>query len=145
MAVCTGHMVASVILFNSIGAFWALLRILCKDALEREMIAQRTFTRTEVVKKTTLSHRKALDLLETLQKFGYVDIMDANKTKFCFTFNADDRAAVHKAKIIQLTTLLGADIESYNSVLLKEYPEEVYQRETLEMERYLVQALNLKR
>lgn len=122
-----------------------LLRILCKDALEREMIAQRTFTRTEVVKKTTLSHRKALDLLETLQAFGYVDIMDANKTKFCFTFNADDRAAVHKAKIIQLTTLLGTAIESYNSVLLKEYPEEVYQRETLEMERYLAQALNLKR
>lgn len=109
------------------------------------MIAQRTFTRTEVVKKTTLSHRKALDLLETLQTFGYVDIMDANKTKFCFTFNADDRAAVHKAKIIQLTTLLGAAIESYNSALLKEYPEEVYQRETLEMERYLAQALNLKR
>lgn len=89
-----------------------LLRILCKDALEREMIAQRTFTRTEVVKKTTLSHRKALDLLETLQTFGYVDIMDANKTKFCFAFNADDRAAVHKAKIIQLTTLLGAAIET---------------------------------
>lgn len=122
-----------------------LLRILCKDALEQAMLRQRIFTRTEVVKKTTLSHRKALDLLETLQAFGYVDIMDANKTKFCFTFNADDRAAVHKAKIIQLTTLLEAAIESYNSVLLKEYPEEVYQRETLGMERYIAKVLNLKK
>ena len=71
-----------------------LLRILGLDDLEREMIAQRTFTRTEVVKKTTLSHRKALDLLETLQTFGYVALLDTNKTKFRFTFNADDRAAV---------------------------------------------------
>lgn len=124
-----------------------LLRILLRKdaALEQEMRSQRTFTRTEVVKKTTLSHRKALDLLETLQTFGYVDIMDANKTKFCFTFNADDRAAVHKAKIIQLTTLLEAAIESYNSVLLKEYPEEVYQREALGMERYIAKVLNLKK
>lgn len=122
-----------------------LLRILCKDALEREMIAQRTFTRTEVVKKTTLSHRKALDLLETLQTFGYVALLDTNKTKFRFTFNADDRAAVYKAKIIQLTTILGTAIEGYNALLLKDYPKDVYERETLEMERYLTKALELKR
>lgn len=122
-----------------------LLRILRKDALEREMIAQRTFTRTEVVKKTTLSHRKALDLLETLQKFGYVDIMDANKTKFCFTFNADDRAAVYKAKIIRLAQLLGNAVEGYKRLLLEDYPEEVYQRESLEMEKYLTTALEVKR
>lgn len=122
-----------------------LLRILCKDALEREMIAQRTFTRTEVVKKTTLSHRKALDLLETLQTFGYVDIMDANKTKFCFTFSPDDRAAVYKAKIIQLAQLLGNAVEGYKRLLLEDYPEEVYQRESLEMEKYLTTALEVKR
>lgn len=122
-----------------------LLRILGLDNLEREMIAQRQFTRTGVVKKTTLSHRKALDLLETLTTFGYVSFLDTNKTKFRFTFNADDRAAVHKAKIIQLTTLLGSAIESYNSLLLKDYPKDVYERETLEMERYLSTALKLKR
>lgn len=109
------------------------------------MIAQRTFTRTEVVKKTTLSHRKALDLLETLQTFGYVALLDTNKTKFRFTFNADDRAAVYKAKIIQLTTILGTAIEGYNALLLKDYPKDVYERETLEMERYLTKALELKR
>lgn len=122
-----------------------LLRILNKDHLELEMLAQRPYTRTEVVKKTTLSHRTALELLETLSAFNYVKIFDANKTKFCFTFNADDRAAVHKAKIIQLTTLLGSAIESYNSLLLKDYPKDVYERETLEMERYLSTALKLKR
>lgn len=122
-----------------------LLRILGLDDLEREMIAQRTFTRTEVVKKTTLSHRKALDLLETLQTFGYVALLDTNKTKFRFTFNADDRAAVYKAKIIQLTTILGTAIEGYNALLLKDYPKGVYERETLEMERYLTKALELKR
>lgn len=122
-----------------------LLRILGLDDLEREMIAQRTFTRTEVVKKTTLSHRKALDVLETLQTFGYVALLDTNKTKFRFTFNADDRAAVYKAKIIQLTTILGTAIEEYNALLLKDYPKDVYERETLEMERYLTKALELKR
>lgn len=122
-----------------------LLRILGLDNLEREMIAQRQFTRTGVVKKTTLSQRKALDLLETLATFGYVAFLDTNKTKFRFTFNADDRAAVHKAKIIQLTTLLGSAIESYNDLLLKDYPKDVYERETLEMERYLSTALKLKR
>ena len=83
-----------------------LLRILNKDHLELEMSAQRPYTRTEVVKKTTLSHRTALELLETLSAFNYVKFFDANKTKFCFTFSPDDRAAVYKAKIIQLAQLL---------------------------------------
>lgn len=122
-----------------------LLRILSKDQLEREMMAERPFTRTEVVKKTTLSHRTALELLETLSAFNYVKIFDANKTKFCFTFSPDDRAAVYKAKIIQLAQLLGNAVEGYKRLLLKDYPEEVYQRESLEMEKYLTAALEVKR
>ena len=122
-----------------------LLRILSKDQLEREMMAERPFTRTEVVKKTTLSHRTALELLETLSAFNYVKIFDANKTKFCFTFSPDDRAAVYKAKIIQLAQLLGDAVEGYKRLLLKDYPEEVYQRESLEMEKYLTAALEVKR
>lgn len=122
-----------------------LLRILSKDQLEREMMAERPFTRTEVVKKTTLSHRTALELLETLSAFNYVKIFDANKTKFCFTFSPDDRAAVYKAKIIQLAQLLGNAVEGYKRLLLKDYPEDVYQRESLEMEKYLTTALEVKR
>lgn len=122
-----------------------LLRILSKDQLEREMMAERPFTRTEVVKKTTLSHRTALELLETLSAFNYVKIFDANKTKFCFTFSPDDRAAVYKAKIIQLAQLLGNAVEGYKRLLLKDYPEDVYQRELLEMEKYLTTALEVKR
>lgn len=122
-----------------------LLRILNKDHLELEMSAQRPYTRTEVVKKTTLSHRTALELLETLSAFNYVKFFDANKTKFCFTFSPDDRAAVCKAKIIQLAQLLGNAVEGYKRLLLKGYPEEVYQRESLEMEKYLTTALEVKR
>ena len=122
-----------------------LLRILNKDHLELEMSAQRPYTRTEVVKKTTLSHRTALELLETLSAFNYVKFFDANKTKFCFTFSPDDRAAVYKAKIIQLAQLLGNAVECYKRLLLKDYPEEVYQRESLEMEKYLTTALEVKR
>lgn len=122
-----------------------LLRILSKDQLEREMMAERPFTRTEVVKKTTLSHRTALELLETLSAFNYVKFFDANKTKFCFTFSPDDRAAVYKAKIIQLAQLLGNAVEGYKRLLLKDYPEDVYQRESLEMEKYLTTALEAKR
>lgn len=122
-----------------------LLRILNKDHLELEMSAQRPYTRTEVVKKTTLSHRTALELLETLSAFNYVKFFDANKTKFCFTFSPDDRAAVCKAKIIQLAQLLGNAVEGYKQLLLKDYPEEVYQRESLEMEKYLTTALEVKR
>lgn len=122
-----------------------LLRILSKDQLEREMMAERPFTRTEVVKKTTLSHRTALELLETLSAFNYVKIFDANKTKFCFTFSPDDRAAVYKAKIIQLAQLLGNAVKGYKRLLLKDYPEDVYQRESLEMEKYLTTALEVKR
>lgn len=122
-----------------------LLRILNKDHLELEMSAQRPYTRTEVVKKTTLSHRTALELLETLSAFNYVKFFDANKTKFCFAFSPDDRAAVYKAKIIQLAQLLGNAVEGYKRLLLKDYPEEVYQRESLEMEKYLTTALEVKR
>ena len=122
-----------------------LLRILNKDHLELEMSAQRPYTRTEVVKKTTLSHRTALELLETLSVFNYVKFFDANKTKFCFTFSPDDRAAVYKAKIIQLAQLLGNAVEGYKRLLLEDYPEEVYQRESLEMEKYLTTALEVKR
>lgn len=122
-----------------------LLRILNKDHLELEMSAQRPYTRTEVVKKTTLSHRTALELLETLSAFNYVKFFDANKTKFCFTFSPDDRAAVCKAKIIQLAQLLGNAVEGYKRLLLEDYPEEVYQRESLEMEKYLTTALEVKR
>lgn len=122
-----------------------LLRILNKDHLELEMSAQRPYTRTEVVKKTTLSHRTALELLETLSAFNYVKFFDANKTKFCFTFSPDDRAAVYKAKIIQLAQLLGNAVEGYKRLLLEDYPEEVYQRESLEMEKYLTAALEVKR
>lgn len=122
-----------------------LLHILNKDHLELEMSAQRPYTRTEVVKKTTLSHRTALELLETLSAFNYVKFFDANKTKFCFTFSPDDRAAVYKAKIIQLAQLLGNAVEGYKRLLLEDYPEEVYQRESLEMEKYLTTALEVKR
>lgn len=122
-----------------------LLRILNKDHLELEMSAQRPYTRTEVVKKTTLSHRTALELLETLSAFNYVKFFDANKIKFCFTFSPDDRAAVYKAKIIQLAQLLGNAVEGYKRLLLEDYPEEVYQRESLEMEKYLTTALEVKR
>ena len=122
-----------------------LLRILNKDHLELEMSAQRPYTRTEVVKKTTLSHRTALELLETLSAFNYVKFFDANKTKFCFTFSPDDRASVYKAKIIQLAQLLGNAVEGYKRLLLEDYPEEVYQRESLEMEKYLTTALEVKR
>ena len=122
-----------------------LLRILNKDHLELEMSAQRPYTRTEVVKKTTLSHRTALELLETLSAFNYVKFFDANKTKFCFTFSPDDRAAVYKAKIIQLAQLLGNAVEGYKRLLLEDCPEEVYQRESLEMEKYLTTALEVKR
>lgn len=122
-----------------------LLRILNKDHLELEMSAQRPYTRTEVVKKTTLSHRTALELLETLSAFNYVKFFDANKTKFCFTFSPDDRAAVYKAKITQLAQLLGNAVEGYKRLLLEDYPEEVYQRESLEMEKYLTTALEVKR
>lgn len=122
-----------------------LLRILNKDHLELEMSAQQPYTRTEVVKKTTLSHRTALELLETLSAFNYVKFFDANKTKFCFTFSPDDRAAVYKAKIIQLAQLLGNAVEGYKRLLLEDYPEEVYQRESLEMEKYLTTALEVKR
>lgn len=122
-----------------------LLRILNKDHLELEMSARRPYTRTEVVKKTTLSHRTALELLETLSAFNYVKFFDANKTKFCFTFSPDDRAAVYKAKIIQLAQLLGNAVEGYKRLLLEDYPEEVYQRESLEMEKYLTTALEVKR
>lgn len=122
-----------------------LLRILNKDHLELEMSAQRPYTCTEVVKKTTLSHRTALELLETLSAFNYVKFFDANKTKFCFTFSPDDRAAVYKAKIIQLAQLLGNAVEGYKRLLLEDYPEEVYQRESLEMEKYLTTALEVKR
>lgn len=122
-----------------------LLRILNKDHLELEMSAQRPYTRTEVVKKTTLLHRTALELLETLSAFNYVKFFDANKTKFCFTFSPDDRAAVYKAKIIQLAQLLGNAVEGYKRLLLEDYPEEVYQRESLEMEKYLTTALEVKR
>ena len=122
-----------------------LLRILNKDHLELEMSAQRPYTRTEVVKKTTLSHRTALELLETLSAFNYVKFFDANKTKFCFTFSPDDRAAVYKAKIIQLAQLLGNAVEGYKRLLLEDYSEEVYQRESLEMEKYLTTALEVKR
>lgn len=121
-----------------------LLRIFRPDGFERDMLTQIPFTRTEMVKKTTLSHRTALQLLETLRSFGYVTFLDSNKTKFYFSFSPDDRAAVQKAKIIQLTQVLGTAVEGYVTLLRNMYPDDVYQRELVSMEDYLSKALKVK-
>ena len=52
---------------------------------------ERVFTKTEVVKKTTLSHKQLNELIELLSLFGFVEVLE--KTKFKFEFNENIRQA----------------------------------------------------
>ena len=72
---------------------------------------ERVFTKTEVVKKTTLSHKQLNELIELLSLFGFVEVLE--KSKFRFEFDDDLRRASALADIVIELRQLSVQSERY--------------------------------
>lgn len=84
---------------------------------------ERVFTKTEVVKKTTLSHKKLNELIELLSLFGFVKVLE--KTKFKFEFNENIRQASALADIVIELRELSVKVERYKFLHNKDMQNEV--------------------
>lgn len=84
---------------------------------------ERVFTRTEVVKKTTLSHKQLNKLIELLSLFGFVKVLE--KAKFKFEFSEDIRKASALADIVIELRELSVKVERYKFLHNKDMQNEV--------------------
>lgn len=84
---------------------------------------ERVFTKTEVVRKTTLSHKKLNELIELLSLFGFVKVLE--KTKFKFEFNENIRQASALADIVIELRELSVKVERYKFLHNKDMQNEV--------------------
>ena len=84
---------------------------------------ERVFTRTEVVKKTTLSHKQLNKLIELLSLFGFVKVLE--KAKFKFEFDDDLRRASALADIVIELRQLSVKVERYKFLHNKDMQNEV--------------------
>ena len=84
---------------------------------------ERVFTKTEVVRKTTRSHKKLNELIELLSLFGFVKVLE--KTKFKFEFNENIRQASALADIVIELRELSVKVERYKFLHNKDMQNEV--------------------
>lgn len=81
------------------------------------------FTKTEIVKRTTLSHKKLNNLIELLSLFGFVEVVEKIKLRFIFDENV--RQASILADIVIELQRLGGQIERYKLLHSKDKQESV--------------------
>lgn len=84
---------------------------------------ERVFTKTEVVKKTTLSHKQLNELIELLSLFGFVEVLE--KAKFKFEFSENIRQASALADIVIELRELSVKVERYKFLHNKDMQNEV--------------------
>ena len=84
---------------------------------------ERVFTKTEVVKKTTLSHKQLNELIELLSLFGFVKVLE--KAKFKFEFSENIRQASALADIVIELRELSVKVERYKLLHNKDMRNEV--------------------
>lgn len=84
---------------------------------------ERVFTKTEVVKKTTLSHKQLNELIELLSLFGFVEVVE--KSKFRFEFDDDLRRASALADIVIELRELSVKVERYKLLHNKDMRNDV--------------------
>lgn len=88
-----------------------------------ELSKERVFTKTEVVKKTTLSHKQLNELIELLSLFGFVEVIE--KIKFKFVFDENLRRASALADIVIELRQMSVQIERYKLLHDKDNQDEV--------------------
>lgn len=81
-----------------------------------ENAADRVITETEVVHKTTLSHKKAKELFNFLHAFGFLRYID-DKIHFVLLFDSDQQRKTIQYEIDALTDALSNDIARYKICL----------------------------
>lgn len=84
---------------------------------------ERVFTKTEVVKKTTFSHKQLNELIELLSLFGFVKVLE--KAKFKFEFSENIRQASALADIVIELRELSVKVERYKLFHNKDMQNEV--------------------
>lgn len=98
---------------------WGIITNNADLALSKEKV----FHKTEVVKKTTLSHKRLDELIELLSLFGFVKVLE--KAKFKFEFNENIRQASALADIVMELRELSVQVERYKFLHNKDMQNEV--------------------
>lgn len=75
----------------------------------------RIFTKSEIINRTTLSHKKLGELLDMLQLFGLV-VFTKGEYEFRFVFGEELQKAEAYADIVEVTSKLNVEIARYISL-----------------------------
>lgn len=75
------------------------------------------FTEMEVVKNTTLSHRRTLNLFQLLRAFGLFEWTDMKKRAFKLHLNNETRCNVIHTEIISMAKAINSDIARYKAAI----------------------------
>lgn len=79
-----------------------------------------TFSRTEIVKMTTMSHSKAADVLQMLDAFGYIRFEPDSNFRFVFVFDDEAIKANMKKELEDFMDLTTASYLKYESATVSE-------------------------
>ena len=75
------------------------------------------FTEMEVVKNTTLSHRRTLNLFQLLRAFGLFEWTDMKQRSFKLHLNNETRCNVIHTEIISMAKGINSDIARYKAAI----------------------------
>lgn len=84
------------------------------------------FSQKQVVRETTLSHKKFQELFDLMKAFNYVDWVDTKKKTFKFTFNQQQCLDCISRDIRNLSKLVAVEVVRYKNYVnsIKEYSDE---------------------
>ena len=95
-----------------------LYSFLTKDPIEE--YAGKRFNRQDIVKKTNLSHNKALALLTMLETFGFVRYTGGKLDEFEFEFKADQIHRTVRRQALAMITEAAKDFVRYKALLTQD-------------------------
>lgn len=84
------------------------------------------FTQKQVVRETTLSHKKFIELADLLKAFNYIEWDDTKKRIFHFTFNTQQCLESITRDIKNLSKLVAVEVVRYKNFVgsIADYTEE---------------------
>lgn len=101
--------------------------------VKAEALNKEEFSRTQVVRCTSLSHKNADRLLSVLANFGYVIFKDLNHNKFVFNLTDDDWFAIQRSIAMESAARFAKAIADYKSYVTQHAGDEAWNREVNEI------------
>lgn len=99
---------------------WNILTRNAPIEVNKDVVKFATFSRTQVVKMTTMSHSQAADVLQMLDAFGYIKFEPDSKFRFVFVFDDEDIKENMRKELEDFMDLTTASYLKYESAVVNE-------------------------